>query len=74
MPEFKRYQDQHGHKFTSALVEPKPGWKDITSDKDPALDRDGSPRAAEPASLEQAAKAKTITTAPARPGNSTEGA
>lgn len=73
MTDFKRYQDQHGHRFTSALAEPKPGWKDITSDKDPALDRDGTPRAAEPASLEQATATKKVATT-ARPGTNTEGA
>jgi hypothetical protein len=76
MPEFKRYRDEHGHEFTSALAEPKPGWKDITSKDEPALDRDGTPRAAKPASRERAAAVKKVSTTSAsgRPSANTEGA
>lgn len=80
MSEFRRYRDEHGHEFSSAVSDElarSKGLKDITSDTEPALNRDGQPRAAKPAPRKQAAAVKKVTTsAPAttRQGNTTEGA
>lgn len=77
MPEFKRYRDEHGHEFTSALVEGKPGWKDITGPDNPAVGQDGRPLPAKPAPLEKAAAVKKVSTPSAsarQGGNTSEGA
>lgn len=53
MPNFKRYRDELGHEFTSALEEGKPGWTEVD---EPAVDADGKPLPAKPAAPQTAAK------------------
>jgi hypothetical protein len=64
MSEFKRYRDANGSEFSLAVspeLAEKKGWKDVTSDTNPAVSTDGKPLPAKPADA-TATKAKAATT------------
>lgn len=71
MTNFKRYRDGNGGEFSSAVSDElarEKGWTDITSDDEPATDRQGKPLPAKPTdrkAFAKAAKPRSSTTSTA---------
>ncbi|MFC0623235.1 hypothetical protein [Kribbella deserti] len=73
--EFRRYRDQLGHVFSSAVsteLAKEKGWTEVKDDKSPATARDGRPAAPQPAPRDKVgAKSKSVVAAST---NNTQGA
>lgn len=74
--EFRRYRDQLGHEFTSAVspeLAKAKGYTDISKESEP-LTRDGRPAAPKSAPRDKVAKAAPKPTAPSTGTDTTKGA
>ncbi len=75
--EFRRYRDQLGHEFSSAVspeLAKSKNWTDVTSESNPATTSDGRAIAAKPAAWDKVAKAATKPTAPSTGTDTNKGA